>query len=95
MCVQVLFRKFDAVFSRVYEGAEGWDEISPGQEILLFSTDDADGADMCWRMYFSLTGLIFRNKRWFVLLFLDVCPPKVIDPKIQNLSPNFHRFTVH
>ena len=47
MCVQVLFRKFDAVFSRVYEGAEGWDEISPGQEILLFSTDDADGADIC------------------------------------------------
>ena len=36
------------------------------------------------RMYFGLTGLIFRNKRWFVLLFLDVCPPKVIDPKIQN-----------
>ena len=29
------------------------------------------------RMYFSLTGLIFRNKRWFVLLFLDVCPPEV------------------
>ena len=36
------------------------------------------------RMYFGLTDLIFRNKRWFVLLFLEVCPPKVIDPKIQN-----------
>ena len=35
-------------------------------------------------MYFCLTGLIFRNKRWFVLLFLEVCPSKVIDPKIQN-----------
>ena len=47
MCIQVLFQKVDTVFSRVYEEAEGWDEISPGQEILLFSTDDADGADIC------------------------------------------------
>ena len=29
------------------------------------------------RMYFGLMGLIFREKRWFVLLFLEVCPSKV------------------
>ena len=32
------------------------DEVFPGQEILLFSTDDADGADMCWTHVFRPYG---------------------------------------
>ncbi len=57
------------------------------------------------RMYFSLTGLIFRNKRLLFLevcpskrslhflhrLFLEVCPPKVHVPEFtfNNLSARF------